>query len=256
MNRIHALDGLRGILAVVVVFHHCVLPAGSDAVSQAANLAVLGFFVTSGYVLARSYDGRPVVFLARRLVRLWPLYAVCMLAGFGLLLRLPPVADLLMWPPMGALNSASVDLPAWSLYLEVWGAPALLVLFWIARRSRGAALAAALASCVAMLANPHFFFVGSFAIGVAATRFEIKWPRRVPALALWLGDVSYSLYLTHWIVIHAFVQAFGRPGIIVAMLAVWPVAWLAWRFVERPSIYLSRRIGANSTPRRASEAVA
>ena len=242
MNRIPALDGLRGVLAVVVVIHHCLRAAGSNAALLAANLSVLCFFVMSGYVLARSYDGEPLAFLARRIVRLWPLYTVCMIAGFGLLHQAPPLADLLMWPPTSE-NAQTVDLPVWSLYLELWGSPALLVLFWLAAKGRKVALAATLAAAVVMMFDPRFFVVAFFAMGVTATCFDIRFPRNVPGWALWLGKISFSLYMTHWIVINACAKAFGRPGILIAALAVWPVAWLAWRMVERPSIALSRLIG-------------
>ena len=252
MNRIPALDGLRGVLAGVVVIHHCLRAAGSNAALLAANISVLCFFIMSGYVLGRSYDGQPVAFLARRVVRLWPLYAVCMIAGFGLLHQAPPLADMLMWPPTSE-NAQTVDLPVWSLYLELWGSPALLVLFWLARKGRGVALAATLTAATIMMFDPRFFVVTFFAIGVSATCFDIRFPANIPGWALWLGKISFSLYLTHWIVINTCAKAFGGIGICIAALAVLPVAWVAWRTIERPSITLSRHIGRQplSQPREA-----
>ncbi|KGQ19992.1 Acyltransferase [Lysobacter dokdonensis DS-58] len=56
-----------------------------------------------------------------------------------------------------------------------------------------------------------------------------------------LGDISFSTYMLHWVVLSAFLK-FGRPeGIApwlwVAMfvLAVYAASYFAWRFIELPS---------------------
>jgi peptidoglycan/LPS O-acetylase OafA/YrhL len=58
-----------------------------------------------------------------------------------------------------------------------------------------------------------------------------------------LGDLSYSLYLVHWPLIacvtNAWVGPPDAPGLararLVAAAAALPLAWLLWRFVERPT---------------------
>ena len=75
--RVAAVDGLRGLLAVVVLAWHVAAPFGLAWLLPAANLAVATFFVLSGYVLTRGWDGRYGVFLIRRFLRLWPVYAAC-----------------------------------------------------------------------------------------------------------------------------------------------------------------------------------
>ena len=63
------------------------------------------------------------------------------------------------------------------------------------------------------------------------------------AIPQWLGRISYSLYLSNWIVLTVAKRAFGPWGGVAALPAVLLVAYLVWRLVERPSIMASRRIG-------------
>ncbi len=64
----------------------------------------------------------------------------------------------------------------------------------------------------------------------------------------WLGKISYSMYLTHAIVIGglaAFLPKLGLSGLsvsVVALAASFAFAWVFWRLVERPSIGWSRRL--------------
>jgi peptidoglycan/LPS O-acetylase OafA/YrhL len=244
MKRIDALDGLRGVLALIVAASHLLDRLDIKILDWPAALSVMCFFVMSGYVLAIGYDGRPLVFLARRVVRLWPVYAVTLVAGYAVLRAVPPVGDLLMWPPSPSSHRL-VDGPNWSLYLELWASPALLPMFWIAAHGRIAALLAAAIACALMLAEPSALVIGYFAVGVAAARFEIGLPKHVPAWTLWLGRVSYSLYLSHWVIIAGCVASLGRPGVAVAAGLILPVAWLVWRYVELPSIGWSRALAAH-----------
>jgi hypothetical protein len=81
MKRIHALDGLRGVLALVVVVRHIDLIAGiRDGLFWPFQVAVWAFFAMSAMVLVRGYDGNYCTFPARRAVRLWPVYFVCLVA--------------------------------------------------------------------------------------------------------------------------------------------------------------------------------
>ena len=77
MTRLGSLDALRGVLALAVLSCHL---TGAPWPSWVAGRAVDGFFILSGYVLCRGYDGRYAAFLARRAVRLWPVYAACITA--------------------------------------------------------------------------------------------------------------------------------------------------------------------------------
>ena len=122
--RFKSLDSLRGLAALAVVFHHCLLtlPAsvrghGSVAWWMTATPlrllvdgpgAVLLFFVLSGFVLAASVQsglakdpagfdyGR---FAAKRFLRIYPpfAFAVFVSAGLYLLIQPVPVAGLSAW---------------------------------------------------------------------------------------------------------------------------------------------------------------
>jgi peptidoglycan/LPS O-acetylase OafA/YrhL len=102
-DRLGALDALRGFAALWVVLHHFAtgqhmpallqaLPAGLvTAVFTLGDRGVAVFFVLSGVVMAltaqsvRFDRGNAARFVWRRLVRLWPPYAVAVLLGLALL---------------------------------------------------------------------------------------------------------------------------------------------------------------------------
>jgi peptidoglycan/LPS O-acetylase OafA/YrhL len=247
MKRIQALDALRGILACCVVAQHVCAAFHSEALVFLSRPAVLIFFIMSGFVLARSYDGRFIAFIAKRFVRLWPLYAVCMLIG-SLVVGVALHPGDLLWYPMLAFRAyPAADGAAWSLYYEAWATPLLPLAFWVAKRGgRGLALLLPWASMGLAFIDPRLTCTPFFLAGVVAAQFEVPLPNYLPNFALWLGKVSFSLYLTHSILFSAFVQMFGPWGAVAALPAVLPVAWIAWRYVEVPSIAWSRAIGRMS----------
>lgn len=74
---------------------------------------------------------------------------------------------------------------------------------------------------------------------------------------IFLGKVSYSLYLTHAIVIGALAALLPRLGIVaplaiaaISLSASMLVAVAFWRIIEVPSMNLSRSL-ASSGPRNA-----
>ncbi len=76
---------------------------------------------------------------------------------------------------------------------------------------------------------------------------------------LWLGRISYSLYLTHNIVLLAVVHAFhpmldGPALVALVVVASLLVADLGYRLVEAPSIRLGRRLAGRGRRRPAQAA--
>ncbi len=242
--RLHSLDALRGVLACVVLADHVALTTfGSHALALAAYCAVLAFFTMSGLVLARAYDRRPLAFFVRRLVRLWPVYAVCLVAGYGLSFRLPPLSEF-AWYPLPPHNGfAQIDPPVWTLILEAWATPVLPLLFWIAARGRVWILLTTVASIGLAFIDERMFCLFFFAAGVSAAQFDIPWPQRLPGWSLWLGKISYSLYLSHGLVIVIAMTMLGPVGPLLAVPSMFVVGWLVWRLVEQPSIRWSRIAG-------------
>ncbi len=93
MTRFPGLDGLRGWLAWTVVLHHILfftglgaswLPPG--AVMEAGMLAVMIFVILSGFVITHliiEKDEPYGPYLARRALRIYPIYLLALLMGIG-----------------------------------------------------------------------------------------------------------------------------------------------------------------------------
>ena len=122
MKRVESLDGLRGLAALIVIFHHCVmtLAGGREWVDATILLrpiiagpsAVLVFFVLSGFVLylmvERGDPFRYAPYLIKRMMRIYPplLAAVICSALLYTALRPSPLPALSDW-----FNAASWQNP-------------------------------------------------------------------------------------------------------------------------------------------------
>jgi peptidoglycan/LPS O-acetylase OafA/YrhL len=241
-SRIGFLDSVRGILALTVTICHCLVWCGAAPAPQFANLAVDGFFILSGYVLAQSYDGRFVTLLARRFIRLWPVYALCLTIGYALNGMFPIWPELVWWPTDRFSHLDLTDKPVWTLYIEAWATPFLPVLVWLARTNRSAALLLAGILLSVAFDSKIVLYFGFFALGVAGAQYGIRFPANVPAWSRWLGKTAYSQYLTNWLVLIVFNRAFGVWGVIPALPAIVVTTLVVWWAVERPSILLSHKV--------------
>lgn len=178
--RLGSLDSLRGLAALVVVFHHQFLTLfgydGAEArwmfrtplrLLVAGRASVLLFFVLSGFVLNLSLAGRPAwgTYAARRLSRIMPPYLVATLFSAALCVAVAPrpVATLSDWfnqqtwsGPVTAgsllryallvdLQGESLNNVAWSLIYEVRISLLMPLLAWWAARSAPLAAAGAVA---------------------------------------------------------------------------------------------------------------
>ena len=246
--RLPALDGLRGVLAVVVLADHALTALGSFALGLAANVSVAMFFCISGLVLTRAWNGGFAVFLLRRFVRLWPLFAIS-LASAGLLAwRLPALPEFL-WIPLPSYDADVLCPPMWSLFIEAWAALAMPAIAWSGRGGPARTLGC-MALCIGLVATwwpshlglrAFLSYLVCFVAGAGLSRASLRSQLlEMPGLQR-LGQLSYSLYLTHWLVLQAFTDAFGRTGTLLGVPACFAVAQLAWRYVEQPSIELARR---------------
>jgi peptidoglycan/LPS O-acetylase OafA/YrhL len=240
--RVPAIDGLRGLLAIVVLVWHVCAPFGIDWMLIPANLAVGLFFVLSGYVLTRSWDGRFGVFLVRRLLRLWPVYALCLGAGYIVADVSPVWSEFLWYPLIGPNDQPAIDPPVWSLFLEVWAMPFMPLIVWSSANKARAIICAA-AAMLAGLVVPQISILCLFVIGAFFSTNSFRNRLLERAFPQWLGRISYSLYLSHALVLKVFVRAFGAWGGLLGVPAALGIGWLIWWSVENPSIKLSRRIG-------------
>ena len=135
-DEIPAITGLRGLAALMVAVYH-INPEliartgiGVGVVVGKGYLWVDLFFVLSGFVLALNYghafqDGWSLTawrdFLIRRLARVYPLYCVVVLVGFGgwlIATHASALADLVPKPPLSRpVLDARVNL----LVIQSWG---------------------------------------------------------------------------------------------------------------------------------------
>jgi len=248
------VDGLRGVLALYVVVYHITLPLDLSWAFPTALAAVVMFFGLSGYVLTRAWDGRYGSFLLRRFVRLWPVYAGSLAIGY-LIADMLPDWRAFFWYPFRAPSDPSleaVDPPVWSLYIEAWAMPFMPLIAWAGAGPRWRLAIAGLTIIALCRFSPFFIFGAPFVIGSALARYDFRDHLLESPIAQWLGRISYSLYLTHWLVLtivwRMFVAWSGgaasppKIGILCSPMMI-GVAWLVWRFIERPSILASRHFG-------------
>lgn len=248
LARTPAFDGLRGLLALIVVLWHATSPTGLLWFAYPAKIAVFGFFVLSGLVLTRAWDGRVGVFLLQRLVRLWPTYAVCLAAGYVIAGMHPDWRQFAWFPLMVPDAAPRIDPPTWSLVVEAWAMPLMPLIVWCGSGSLARAWVAAIACIGAVWITADVAFqqywlaLSFFVIGAHLARWSprVAWLEAAPVQ--WVGKISYSLYLSHWLVFALAREAFGPIGGIVALPLAFPVGWLVWRMIERPSIAASRRV--------------
>jgi peptidoglycan/LPS O-acetylase OafA/YrhL len=179
-REIRSLNTLRGLAALSVAAFHAPVLFGLKGLLPHAYLAVDVFFVISGFVMAHVYACRIEQgltfqrFAQLRLARLYPLYAVAMLAGFCFLMlkisqgfgvfrpemfsalglnlaMLPaPMAER-FHPDGGAFPFAT---PAWSIFWEIVMCGLFFV--WSRRGGRGAWLIAAVAGVALAAVAGHF----------------------------------------------------------------------------------------------------
>lgn len=157
------LDGLRGVAAVCVVFHHCIhiadprlvprvlnAPLGSLSGTDVAGRALLSvfaggmavniFFILSGAVLMSSLQKEKtfdfmtaVSFTARRILRIYPALII-MIAGFGVLSWVYPSSHssspFTIWQLVenGLLLTSNVNGATWTLQTEMLMVPFILLI--------------------------------------------------------------------------------------------------------------------------------
>jgi peptidoglycan/LPS O-acetylase OafA/YrhL len=112
MQKFHSVDGLRGWLACLVVLYHTVQMSGAHFLVGGAYsyFSVFGdgsvtvFIIVSGFVITHLILSKPEPYLAyisRRFMRLFPVFAVCCVAGVIVLTfarTAVPMSDLYTWP--------------------------------------------------------------------------------------------------------------------------------------------------------------
>lgn len=247
-RRQHALDGLRGLLALLVLAWHATSPFGWLLFAHIAKLAVAGFFLISGFVLTRSWDGRLGLFLARRFLRLWPVYGLCLAVGYAIAGVRPVWSQFFWYPIITADALPKIDPPIWSLGIEARAMPLMPLIVW----AGSGPISRTAVSIFAVLCLVHFFVdlafgqyliaIGLMIFGSFLSRWDFRNAFLESAAPQFFGRISYSLYLTHWLVFAIAQRHFGLRGLVLSLPLAFVVGWLVWRFVETPSLLASRRL--------------
>jgi len=93
-----------------------------------------------------------------------------------------------------------------------------------------------------------FTYSASYLAGLALFGFFYLFHRqRCPATLVWLGSISYALYLFHLVVIDALdliPELIPASKIGLAVVLVFLVSWLVHSWIEKPSIALGRKLSA------------
>ncbi len=133
-DRLYGMDALRGIAALLVVMVHTNDETLTLSLFNRGYLAVDLFLILSGYVIARSYEGKMANgltlpdFLRCRVGRLWPTVFIGAVIGFQPFLGDMPtslaltyLAMVLLFVPRFSSDATTfpANPPTWSLFFEL-----------------------------------------------------------------------------------------------------------------------------------------
>ncbi len=268
-GEIRALTGLRGCAAILVMFYHFALSVPVDTLPlqnllHNLYLCVDLFFVLSGFVMAYSQAGSfetgyrartHIAFLASRIARIYPLYAVITVESFCLLWSRATDVDYYWLGRTLLLNLAlvqawglapSLEGATWSISTE-WAAyllfPLLLCIsVFASKRTAVLTTAVSLLAVVAVGCWPatEVGFPGqgrSGPLDVYSSATALPLLRCVAEFVLGLmtfrvasnlaGNVSQWAGPLAWVTILAIAALLSRSGWDIAVIALFPVLIVA-----------------------------
>lgn len=237
-NRNQTLDGLRGLLALIVLIGHA---AGSEGLTKfpftLGHQAVWFFFILSAIVLTKSYNGFYLEFLLRRWIRLFPVYFICLLFG-RILYNKALNLDQILFLPISRLPPIQ-DVPAWSLTIEFWAMPFLPILVWVRNQSKTLRPVLVILLCLSLTIwfKPEFFFGIFFVIGAWLSKLDFKVKFLESTLPQYLGRISYPLYLIHWPILYQ-----THFGLGLKLGLIWFCSEVLTQTIEKFSIKTSKQI--------------
>jgi peptidoglycan/LPS O-acetylase OafA/YrhL len=207
-HRFEALDGWRGICALLIALHHFPAHGALYRLSLVRNAWILVdfFFVLSGFVIAHAYRERLAtyedakLFAIRRFFRLWPLH-VAVLAGFlalelyrhavtgagftGARSLFALFTNVALIQSLGIHDMLTWNTPAWAVSTEFWTA----LLFALV------ALAAGRLRLVLQIA----FVTGSIAVLALGARYGMRetfdWGIARCVYGFFLGALAYEAWV-------------------------------------------------------------
>jgi len=223
------------------------------------GVAVWGFFLLSGYLIAKSWCGNPspLDYGRNRLLRIWPGFATAFVVSVGIACLLRP-GQAIDWRQMavdliilhephvltlgpahaanGSLWTIKWEVACYALTPFVVGRRWSLVVAWLAT--------AALAIHFGWRSPAMLFLI--FLTGSAVHRFGLDACLRLPPAPLpRFPDISYGVYLYGWPVQKLLVWLVGLtdpwPLILWSLPCAAIAGWLSWYGVERHAMRFKRR---------------
>lgn len=191
---------MRGVAAMLVLWFHLHLSHHVRFYPSRGYLAVDFFFMLSGYVMARTYEGRiqgGLWFLRKRIHRLWPTVAFGSVLGLWVLWRgssgpfdfiTIAALNLLLLPALWAGAAFPLNSPAWSIFFELF---ANAVHGFGLHRLKTSALAATVAGA-GIITLAIAVRAGSLSLGSDSRDFVGGFPRVI--FAYFLGVILYRTW--------------------------------------------------------------
>jgi len=244
-HRFQALDGWRGICALLIALHH--FPAHGFLyhlpLVRNAWLLVDFFFVLSGFVITHGYrdrlSSRGAVgsFAVKRFFRLWPLQAAVLAAFIALeLYRYAATGagftgersifaiftNLALVQSLGLHGMLTWNTPSWAVSTEFWTYVIFALVVFCAGRFRAFASAVLIALSVGILAlHSRYGMRETFDWGIARCIY-----------GFFLGSLTYELWSAKWI-------AGFRGTLAEIAAALLALAFLVFIPGDRPLEYLA-----------------
>jgi peptidoglycan/LPS O-acetylase OafA/YrhL len=272
-DRLHSLDALRGVAAVLVVLHHYGRSILHWPFVPEGWLAVDFFFILSGFVIDRAYRSRfteglsPIRFSRERLARLYPTMAIGIMLGTIIAafsgmgsreLGERYIAQMLFIPVPGPGGQIyQLDGVQWSLTFELFANLVhVLILFRLSTRQLGFAAAAAFVAFMLAAHHSGTIAVGSFVhdfwggapralfgyiVGVLLNRLHVE--GRLPRLRVYTFAPAIALA-----VVILLAGVFQTMAIDLLAVFLFPLILIAALSTELRADGLGARLGALSYP--------
>jgi peptidoglycan/LPS O-acetylase OafA/YrhL len=244
-HRFQALDGWRGICALLIALHH--FPAHGFIyhlpLVRNAWLLVDFFFVLSGFVITHAYrdrlssGGAVGSFAIRRFFRLWPLQASILAAFIALELYrylatgtgftgersiFAIFTNLTLVQSLGLHGMLTWNTPSWAVSTEFWTYVVFALVVFFAGRFRVFASAVLIALSIAILAlHSRYGMRETFDWGIARCIY-----------GFFLGSLTYEAWSRGW-----FAGLRGSAFEIAALVLA--IAYLVFIPGDRPLEYLA-----------------
>lgn len=234
------LDSLRGFAALLVCLYHALSlrgyvdpgysPDGLLGYHFPGHFCVLLFFVLSGYVIGLRTPGRLTLattgpYLYKRLLRLYPIYAVCLALALLIAGASTPSWKAILgnFLFLHVVRVATIQqlAPAWSLQYEV-----VLYLLFLPLSFFQLPLGRVAVSCLvvgllnmylrpaAPLLSSYAFSLVFWATGLACARHATQWPQQAPAARLQLSVLllllSFPAFSPDWVLTTLLVRLRGH----------------------------------------------